>query len=240
MRRFTQQARSAVNSAIKRLNKNTNTDMTDYMIRGNSVEEETDPWNESPFTKTWELAGDPGEKKPEKALQNAKKIRDKTLRAGSISSDSAVEPAMDTLSGSHTPAAFYYRVCGPVAASADDVEWNTAFRVDLTEAPELHSEEWKEVVSEFNLSHRAEDNMVPKKIKSCYGALLKKTKRNDGKRAIHPEELDLHGPVIRDRDRRTAFEHIAKLPGVDGPDNSTPAWERSETAATAQETESHA
>ena len=47
---LTRQARSVLHSAIDRLDEYTNTDMSNYMIRGNSIEDaEANPWDETPL-----------------------------------------------------------------------------------------------------------------------------------------------------------------------------------------------
>jgi len=196
--------------------------MTDYMLRDS---DDTGPWDDTPFTPTYRLRGDPSDRKGELTRQNAKKIRDKVLRSDSITTDEAVETAMATLDRSHKPSAFYYHTCGPVAASADDVRWNSAFRIDLDVAPEPKSDEWERVASEFNLSQQDDRDLVPEKIVHCYHKLVEKTRENDGDRAMHPGELADYGPVVRDRPRQTAFDCLSQVPGVDGPDSSRPAWE---------------
>jgi len=196
----------------------------EYMTRGND-HDDTDPWDETPFTPTYQLRGVPSDRKHELARENAEKIRDKVLRSSSISSDSAVESAMGTLGTSHKSEIFYYHTCGPVAATADDVRWNSAFRVDLEKAPEPQSDEWRRVASEFNLTQQDERDLVPDKIVACYLQLVQKTEQNDGDRAMHAEELADYGPVIREKAHRPVFDCLSKVPGVDGPDSSKPAWE---------------
>lgn len=202
--------------------------MTDIM-RPNSTVEEPDPWEESPFKKLYN-ATDISDRKAELILQNAEKIRDKVLSSGSIAKDEAVEPAMGTLeSAAHQPDSFYYRHCGPTAATAENVEWNTAFRIDPEEALEYRSDGWNEIASEFRIPDSRTYELVPKKIRVCYRTLEEYTERNDCVRYIHPEAFRWVGPQLTRNGLDYAMDYLSEFPGVIAPDPDKPAWEHTET-----------
>lgn len=217
-------------------------EMTNFMHPNNSIDD-PDPWDDSAFTRLDTLTGASDDKR-DLTRENATKIRQKTLRAGSINTDEAVEPAMRVLGEYHNPAVFYYQYCGPTAATAEDLVWNTAFRLDPASAVRANSDEWKKIASEFRIPDTRAYQLVPEKILACYRTLEEYTERNDCPRYVHPEELRTVGPTVADSAAETAFEHLGDFPGVTPPDLDKPAWETT-TDATAEseastDTETHA
>lgn len=225
---------------IAQLDQRFNITMTEYM-RPDESSTDPDPWEEVPFSQIYK-AVDVSESKDELIRTNAEKIHAKVTKDGRISSDEAVEPAMATMSNvPQESAAFYYRYCGPVAATADDVEWRTAFRLDLDDALECKSEAWKAKASEFSIRDSRQYDLVPDAIASYYGALEEATRRNDCERYMHPEEFYTVGPQITQSARLHALDHLEKFPGVIPPEEDGPAWElveQDEPEATAASTPS--
>jgi len=208
--------------------------MTDYMTSGNS-HDDPDPWDTVPFEPTYKLSPKSGQI-PELARENATKIRDKVLRDGEIATDSAVVNGMKPLEGPQTRESAYYLTAGPLAATAEDIQWNTAFRFDPEEAPEFGSDDYFAAASELNIPDTPSMELVPKKVEKCYRELEKVTKQNDCDRVMHPWELRSIGPRLPDRAADRAFEYLAELPGVIPPEETGPAWERvdaEESATTA-------
>lgn len=222
-------------TVYKRISETT-TPMTDYMKPG-ETHDDPDPWKDVPFTQLDKLENY-GERKNALARENAERIREKLLRDGEIRTDDMVKEAMEPPADPQTRLAAYYLNAGPVAATVDGLEWNTAFRLDPDDAPTFGSDAYFEAASELSIPDTNRLELVPKKVEKCYKALEEATERNDGNRVMHPEELRSIGPKLTDRAAERAFEYLAELPGVVPPKESAPAWERidDEKATVAGET----
>jgi len=203
------------------------TPMRDYMIRGNDVEsEEPTVWEGTPFTPTVKLESKGNDTLNEYVRKGATRVYEELQRHGELDEVRTgwFEIKPTAYRGSTKPT-FYRLEVGPVVAAADDVEWTSAFQMDLETAPAFKSEEWKAVASEFQLSERAEKDCIPSVITCAYSALEKHTKRNDGVRSMHPYELRNHTPAVKDRHFDRAMDLLATFPGVDGPADGAPVWE---------------
>lgn len=197
-----------------------------YMIRGNDVAE-TNPFDETPFTKTDSLAVRGSDIISDAALKGAKRLYSELQRTGELDSISLswFDSAIDLDRTGYKPETFYFLEVGPIVATVPDATWNSAFTMDLETAPKHKSTEWKDIASQFSLSPRAEKQGIPDKVSCMYSALEKATKRNDVSRAMHPRELRNHGPHVSNRAAERAYECLAQFDGVTGPDESAPAWE---------------
>ncbi len=219
----------------------TNQPMTDYMKRGNSSTD-PDPWEDTPFTRTAELRGKGSDALDEYVRKGATRVYNELQRGGELSEvRTGWFEADRTCYSSSTTQAFYLFEVGPVVATADDVRWNSAFRIDLEDAPAHKSDAWKDHASKFDLSERDAELGIPSKVSCAYSELETLTERNDGARAIHPRELRKRGPRVADRAFEDTIALLATFPGVDAPTDDAPAWELVDESAakpaTAKETE---
>jgi hypothetical protein len=210
------------------------TNMTEYMKSGKSIDP-PDPWGESPFEQLDNLRGVPSEKLQETIRTNAGKIRSKTLRTGEIRTDEAVEPAMSQHATDQVPELIYYRRAGPIADSAEDIRWNTTYRL-APDAPTFKSEAWKEAAAALDIPDSNRTELVPELVTVWYSALDTRRQIHDRIEAIHPEELKRIDPCVSGGGYRRAFEYLEALPGVEAPDKDAPAWENVDTKTSASGT----
>lgn len=213
-----------------------------YMHSGEDAEP-TDPFDEShlELTDTDLVSQKTHDRTRELIVENVEKLH-RTAKGGPIENDESVKKAMGTPFDSFSPGAMYYYNVGPVAANLDTLEWNSAYRVDLSETVEPKGEEFKEITSEFNIPDSSLRELVPSFIVASYIYLIDVTERNDGDRAVHPWELKgKAGPVLTERNYEYALKYIDRLPGVIPPDTKAPAWEYVDSTEPTESTEeSHA
>jgi hypothetical protein len=202
-----------------------------YMIRGNSIDD-TDPWKDTPFTPTARLESRTTDSLHEYVRRGATRVYEELNRRGELSEvrTSWFEPEQ-TCYRAGSAGAFYKIEVAPVVATADDVTWNSAFRMDLDAAPAHKSEEWKDIASDFRLSERDAERGIPSSVSCAYSHLETLTERDDGDRAVSPEELRNNGPRVSDRAFDQVVELLATFPGVDAPDDDAPVWELSDESA---------
>lgn len=196
-----------------------------YMIRGNSSDE-PDEWDETPFTPTVKLRAKNSDSLHENVQRGATRVYEEVNRRGELAEvrTSWFETERTGYRES-SKRVFYLLEVGPTVATAPDVTWNGAFQMDLESAPSHKSDEWKAIASEFQLSERDADRGIPSMVSCAYSELETLTRRNDGSRAAHPQELRNAGPRVADRAFEYAMDLLAAFPGVEAPADDAPAWE---------------
>lgn len=194
----------------------------DYMTKNNSIGD-SDPWEESPFDQIDRLTGQP-DKKKDRVLKNAKKIRSAVLRDGELMDDSAAVDGMATSLSAQTQTFEYYQYAAPVADTAGGIHWRDAFRLSVDEAPESHSDEFKEAASTLTIADTDTGGDISQKVAKMYAHLRQVTVDNDGQRAVSPWELKGEGPRLHTRLEERALRYLSDLPGVTAPARDGPAW----------------
>lgn len=233
--------RKTLSDLIDRFRTTTTQPMSDYMKRGNDSTD-PNPWETTPFTRTAKLRGKGSDPLEEYVRKGATRIYDELQRRGELTEVRTgwFEPERTCYRAS-SASAFYLLEVGPIAATADGVQWSSAFRMDPETAPDHKSAEWKDHASSFELSERDAEKGIPSKISCAYSELETLTERNDVNRAVHPRELRSRGPRMSDRAFEYAMELVASFPGVEGPTDDALAWELIDESAakstTSDETE---
>ena len=210
--------------------------MPDYMKTGNS-HDDTDAIEKSPFKRIYWIPPNKDDQNVTAALEGAEKIRNTVLNRGEIQTDEAVENACPVATTSMAKDWAYYRRAGPLAATADDIVWRTAYTL-ADNAPEPNSEQFKEEASELAIPEHAEH--APKLVLDFYRYLHDKHD-TDG-RPVHPEELkgEAASVLALDNVYDRAFRFLDQLPWVESPARSGPAWsEATEEADATEEVATH-
>jgi len=208
--------------------------MSDYMRAGNDLDEQN-PFDETPFTRIPEVRITTDER-IELILDEAEKIRRTCEQRGSIASDENVIQALG-LPNEHTSAeAFYAYKVGAVAQTCDTISWNTAYRIDIDDAPAPGSDEFQEAASTLDIPDSRRFDLVPKFVRGAYRLLYEHVE--DTGRPIHPHRLEADANVILTSGiYPQAYRYLNQLPGVIPPDENAPAWAyiEEETASTPEQ-----
>lgn len=158
--------------------------------------------------------------------ENVEKIY-RAAKSQPIEDDEKVVSAMSLIWSPQSKEECYHFNIAPIAARIDDIEWNTAFRVDFAETVAVGSNEFLEVASGFSIPDTSRYDLVPEFVAASYRRMNKLAKRNGGYTYIHPYELEATGktPYISTRACGYATEYISKLPGITPPESTGPAWQ---------------
>lgn len=194
--------------------------MSDYMTQGNDVSD-PDIIEESPFERVYVLPPNRDDANVERALEGAEKIRNTVLNRGGIENDSAVEDACPWPNENTSRSWVYYRIAGPLAVTAEDIRWNTAYRLS-DDAPHPGSDAFKSEASKLEIPKSFE---WTSQLVSDYYTHLYDIKQKDD-RPCHPQELFGESTVqAKDRTYERALSYLDKLAFVIEPERNVPAWE---------------
>jgi hypothetical protein len=215
-------------SIISDLQKKT---MSEYMHAGESLpEDEPDAFEGTPFDRIPNVKH-AGDEELDVILSQAEKIVRTTKRRGSIGSDESVYENLALPREFVDNESFYAYKVGPVAATHDELEWTSAYTMDLEDADHHKTDAFREAASEL----RVPDGMklAPKFIISAYRILYEHTEETG--RPIHPYKIRAEANVVlRDRTYPRAFQYLNELPGVEPPSDGS-AWEYVEEPQPTQE-----
>ena len=224
--------------------------MTDYMTQ-NDDNDSTDPFETTEFdvTRTPRLRTMPGDKATveEYVIENVEKIyrtvksrdtintagpdetpqrvnKDRRGRMYEISTDHSVVRAMNVPSDRFDKRQMYYLYAGVIAAEIDELRWQSAYNLDMSEAVNPDSEEFVSVASKFNIdtsNHRKK--YLPRFIKAAYSTIYNRAESSG--RPVHKWELEFElGSLLADYQYKDAYRYLERLPGVEPP-SQTVAWE---------------
>ena len=216
------------------------TPMTEYMrATSHAQDEEPDPFEETPFSRIPPAEGVKDEW-VDTILTEADKIRKTARQRGGIDSDDAVIDSLGKPNGDLwiDKKGFYIHRVGPVAATCDRLEWQSAYTMDLDKAVSIKSEAFVEAASELRIPDSRSLELAPKFIKSAYRILYEHTKETG--RPIHPLAIQAEANVmLSERGYEQVYRYFNQLPGVEPPEDGE-AWAYVEQDAAPTEEQSYA
>lgn len=197
-----------------------------YMRQGNDVDE-PDPFEGEPFTRIEKMENYNSREAVELVIQEANRIYKKLDRDNTIIKDEYVIDAIEhpTGMGRMEPELFYHYVVGPTASTADEIRWNNVYRYDPDGDPGT-PEKRREALAEFNIPDDSLHKLVPKAIKDSE-RVLRETHESDA-RGMSPRELGRVGNVVYKPENAfggRVIGYLGRVPWIDPPDKSGPAWE---------------
>jgi hypothetical protein len=210
--------------------------MVDYMRAGESLpEDEPDAFEGTPFDRIPEVKHT-SEEQIELIIDQSRKILN-ACRNGSIGSDEGVYEALALPSEHVDPESFYAYKVGPVAATHDELQWNSAYRMDLETAYHHKSDAFREAASELQIPDTVGMKLGPDFIISAYRILYEHTE--EAGRPMHPYRIRAEANVVlREGAYSQAFRYLNELPGVEPPSNGE-AWEYVDATPEPTHEESH-
>jgi hypothetical protein len=197
--------------------------MVDYMRAGESLpEDEPDAFEGTRFSRIPEVKH-ANEEELDVILSQARKILNAAKRNGSVSDDEAIQESLALPSEYVEPASFYAYKVGPVAATHDELQWTSAYRMNPEDAEHHKSDTFRKAASELQIPDTLEMKLGPKFIISAYRVLYEHTEETG--RPIHPYKIRAEANVVLpERAYPQAFRYLNDLPGVEPPETDGPAW----------------
>jgi hypothetical protein len=212
--------------------------MTDhnYMKAGESLpEEEPDAFEGTPFDRISNVKHANSEES-DLIIGEATKVFNAAKRNGSIGSDEDVYQSLALPNEFVKNEGFYAYKVGPVAATHDELEWTSAYRMNLEDAEHHKSDTFREAASELQIPDGLK--LAPKFIISAYRILYEHTEETG--RPIHPYKIRAEANVVlRESTYPHAFRYLNDLPGVEPPSDSD-AWVYVDDESLAATEETHA